>query len=151
MEHPLLGKSDRLIFNNFPSNSSDLEDFKTPQQKLLYHEMLVLSEVRIYSLARSTCLLYFPPRLVGSSCPVTASLLPSSSPTSTTSPSYSWTRRVDWWSCWGATRAPGCGHTPSPCSSTSRWSWTSVISTSRRQTSARRRRHNCQAALHSGI
>ena len=54
MEHPLLGKSDRLTFNNFPSNSSDLEDFKTPQQILLYHEMLVLSEVIFYnnSLAR---------------------------------------------------------------------------------------------------
>ena len=45
MEHPLLGKSDRLTFNNFPSESIDLEDFKTPEQKLLYYEMLVLSEV----------------------------------------------------------------------------------------------------------
>ena len=45
MEHPSLGMSDRLIITNFQSNLSDLEDFKTPQQKLLYYEVLVLSEV----------------------------------------------------------------------------------------------------------
>ena len=45
MEHPSLGKSDRLIITNFQSNLSDLEEFKTPQQKLLYYEVLVLSEV----------------------------------------------------------------------------------------------------------
>ena len=45
MEHASLGKSDRLIISNFPANSSDLEDFRTSQQKLLYYEMLVLSEV----------------------------------------------------------------------------------------------------------
>ena len=63
MEHPLLGKSDRLSISKFESNSSDLEDFKTGPEKLLYHEMLVLSEVMMIMISstaqRQTSLLYF--------------------------------------------------------------------------------------------
>ena len=47
IDHPLLGKSDRLVINKFERNSIESEDFTTPWEQLLYFQIVVLSEVKL--------------------------------------------------------------------------------------------------------